>query len=595
VTTDPKALVERAWDELDITGAMRDLARLTRFDRYQASDGISAAARFVADRAGAAGLAGVEIRRIPADGRRLFGTYEAPQPWTPRTATLSVSGGTCAVAYPADPLSLALHSVSTPDGGVTAPLVPADSGSLSGAVVLLAAYPSPPVLARLVAGGAIGFAAAVRPDTGAAGRIELPAGTPLFGFSLTADQYAHLSRAASAGRDVVARVVVDTAPATMPVVTAYIPGTSRAPEILVTAHLCHPAPSAGDNASGVAAALAAGEWLARQHLYQPVRFVWGPEFAGLAAYAAAMRRPSIRAGIEFAVNLDMVGQDPAICGGPLTVERTPGHAPHPVDAVVDYCLRTLPAQQRSYSGAVGCDNWTYRSTPFVGASDHAILADRAVGVPAVQIGHWPDRYNHSSADTIDKIDPQELRRAATVVAATVAAFAVTADRAAITAIAARHAVAELAACLPDPGAPPSSPAGWIDPGAADQRAYRIQRCVQRSAGSAYHEMVVAVAAQIGTGAEPDHDGPVLKRTWPGPFNLRGLLAAAPPEHRGALEALLAERGRGYALIMALAQAIDGATPWSQVVVRAAHEAELPMEHAFADTVREALLAAGWVA
>lgn len=566
---DPRSLVEAAWAELDIAGAMSDLTRLTRFDRYQASDGIAAAARFVADRAAAVGLADVEILRYPADGRVVWGTFEAPMPWTPRAASLSVVGGTKAVRYPDDPLSLALHSASTPDGGATAPLRLADAGDVSGAVVLLAAYPAPAVLERLIERRAIGFAAAVRPDTGAAGRIELPAGTPLFGFSLTADQYAHLARAASAGRDVVVRVVADTGTTTMPVVTARTPGSLTGQEILITAHLCHPAPSAGDNASGVAAALAVGGWLARLRPRQAVRFVWGPEFTGLAAYAATMPQT------EFAVNLDMVGQDPRICGGPLTVERTPGYLPHPVNAVVDYCLRSLPPAQRSYSGAVGCDTWTYRVTPFVGASDHAILADRAVGVPAIQIGHWPDRYNHSSADTIDKIDPQELRRAATATAATVAAFALTGDRTAIDAIAARHALATLAERLPDPGAPPSSPDGWIDPHAGDQAAYRLTR----SLGWAYNE----------------GSGPVLKRIWPGAFNLRALLAAAPPDHRRALEGLLAERGRGYALIMALAQAIDGSTPWSQVVVRAAHEAELPIEYAFADVVREALLAAGWAA
>lgn len=561
-----KALVERAWAELDVSGAMTNLARLTQFDRYQASDGIAAAARFVADRAQAAGLADVEVRRFPADGRVLFGTYEAPLPWTPRSATLAVSGGTCVVSYPEDAFGLALHSPSTPDGGITAPLVHDEDHGGGPAIVLLTAYPTAVVLQRLAERGAVGFAAAVRRDTGAAGRIELPAGTPLFGFSLTGDQYARLSRAASAGRQAVARIAVDTSPATFPVVTARTPhGIGQ--EILVTAHLCHPAPSAGDNASGVAAALAIGGWLTGLDLARPVRFVWGPEFTGLAAYAAtAARMP------EFAINLDMVGQNPVLCGGPLTVERTPGYLPHPVDAVVEYCLRSLPAAQRSYSGAVGCDNWTYRSTPFVGASDHAILADRAVGVPAVQIGHWPDRFNHSSADTIDKIDPQELRRAATIAAATVAAFARSGDRAAIDAIAARHALATIAERLPDPGAPATSPDGWIDPHAQDQAGYRLMR----SGRWAYN-------------------GGVVKRVWPGPFNLRALLAAAPPDHRRALEGLLAERGRGYALIMALAQAIDGGTPWPHVVVRAAHEAELPIEYAFADTVREALYAAGWIA
>lgn len=556
---DPRALVEQAWAELDIGAAMADLARLTEFDRYQASDGIAAAARFVADRAQAVGLADVEILEFPADGSVLWGTYEAPMPWTPRSASLGVAGGTTVVDYPADAFGLALHSASVPLGRAPLTMSPR-----AGAIVLVDGYPN---IGELVASRAVGFAAAVRPDTGAAGRIELPPRTPLAGFSLTAAQYAHLSRAAAAQRDAVVRVDVDTSPRTFPVVTARTPGRGEGPEILVVAHLCHPAPSAGDNASGVAATLAIGGWLARQGMARRVRFVWGPEFTGLAAWAS--RQATMP---EFAINLDMVGQNPALCGGPLIVERTPSYARHPVDAVVEYCLRSLPQSQRSYSGAVGCDTFVYKATPFVGASDHALLADRAVGVPAVQIGHWPDRFNHSSADTLDKIDPVELRRAATAVAATVAAFASTGDRTAIDAIAARHDLHARADCLPDPGAPATSPDGWIDPHAGDQAANRLTAWT----GWAYHE-----------------NG--LKRMWPGPFNLRALLAACPDEPRRELESLLAERGRGYALIMALAQAIDGATPWPQVVVRAAHEAGLPISYAFADTVREALTASGWAA
>jgi len=67
-------------------------------------------------------------------------------------------------------------------------------------------------------------------------------------------------------------------------------------EVLVVAHLCHPQPSANDNASGAAAALEAARVLqtliAGGHLPPPrrsIRFLWLPEFTGSQAYLAGAR------------------------------------------------------------------------------------------------------------------------------------------------------------------------------------------------------------------------------------------------------------------------------------------------------------------
>ncbi|MFD2350428.1 hypothetical protein ACFSTC_15525 [Nonomuraea ferruginea] len=150
-----------------------------------------------------------------------------------------------------------------------------------------------------------------------------------------------------------------------------------------------------------------------------IRFVWGPEFTGMAAYLHDVAaRPPVAA-----VNVDMAGQDQRRCGGPLIVERSPDHLPGFVNALTEHVVAALPQAARSYSGAVACDTWAWRATPFVGASDHSLLVDASIGCPTVSLGHWPDRFNHSAADTLDKLDPAELRRTATVAGAVAAVLA----------------------------------------------------------------------------------------------------------------------------------------------------------------------------
>ncbi|MBC8262914.1 MAG: DUF4910 domain-containing protein, partial [Anaerolineales bacterium] len=76
------------------------------------------------------------------------------------------------------------------------------------------------------------------------------------------------------------------------VVSALIPGETSE-EVVIVAHLCHPRPSANDNASGSAAALEIARTLQRLvdegKLSQPkrgIRFLWVPEMTGTYAYLA---------------------------------------------------------------------------------------------------------------------------------------------------------------------------------------------------------------------------------------------------------------------------------------------------------------------
>ncbi|QMU77874.1 DUF4910 domain-containing protein [Streptacidiphilus sp. PB12-B1b] len=605
------ALVGRVHREIDAEEAMRRVARLVAWDRYQGSAGIAAAADYVAGEAERVGLTGVEVLSFPADGRTAWWTFTSPAPWTPRAARLWVAGRPPLVRYPEQPYALAAGSAAA-DG--EAPLaLPQEPGWKPGAVVLLgsAAELGPELFARMRQERAAGFCVVTHPDRDdQVGRVELPPGTGLFGFSVRPGQLAGLRAAHRRGEPVRVLVELDPGPGRMPVVVARTP-SGDGPGCLLAAHLCHPAPSANDNASGVAAALAAGQVLAGRELRRPVRFVWGPEFTGLAAWTHRAVEQGAWPLPMMAVNLDMVGEDQRRCGGPLIVEHGPEYLPHFAGALVEACVRALPPAARSYSGAVDCDVWAWRATPFVGASDHAVLADRAIGCPSVQLGHWPDRFNHSSADTLDKVDPQELRRAAAV-AASAALVAAQADGAAAGGIAdllVRWTAERMTACLPptaDRHAAARLTRRWqygrdalrtlaplgADAAQLDARAARLDD-LHRALSAAWPDRPHTGAdAEAHAGADA---GPALCRAWPGPFNLRALLGAVAPEDRNwLLRESAADRGRFYACAMALAQSVDGSADAAAVVRAAELDSGLDQAPGFGPRFLAAMVRAGWL-
>ncbi|MCP9491658.1 MAG: DUF4910 domain-containing protein [Solirubrobacteraceae bacterium MAG38_C4-C5] len=404
-------LVGEALTQVDAEAALADIIELAALDRYQASVGINRAALHVADRARSVGLHDVSLTTFEADGQAHWWDFAAPVAWTPTVARLQTASCGFELDHAVSPFLLATHSASTARGGRTLRLVTESTlrtdDALHDALVLVPSRDwrrTAPV--ELESLGAAGFATDGNSRQGATGRIELAPESSLFGFSVSPQTMSTLLSLHDVGGSVHVDVQVDRR-SRMPIVTAMLPAkVSGAPEVWLIAHLCHPRPSANDNASGVAALIGTADILARQRREMrelALRFVWAPEFCGTAAALHGTVSP----GVAFAVNLDMVGQDQATRDSPLCVEVNPAGTSEPLAALADAALAEVFEQTSDAPG-----RWTRRAP--TGTSDHALFATLC---PAIALCHGSDPHNHSSADTAEKLSLVELRRA---MAATVA-------------------------------------------------------------------------------------------------------------------------------------------------------------------------------
>ncbi len=198
------------------------------------------------------------------------------------------------------------------------------------------------------------------------------------------------------------------------VVSALIPGETGQ-EVVIVAHLCHPKPSANDNASGSAAALEIARTLQKlvddgklTQSKRGIRFLWVPEMTGTYAYLATHEDEIKR--MVAGLNLDMVGQDQELCGSSFLIERPPQAMPSFAPDLLERLREELLGETAALGGTGEYALFRHAVIPFSGGSDHYILSDPSVGVPTPMIIQWPDKFYHTSQDTPDKVDPAMLSR-----------------------------------------------------------------------------------------------------------------------------------------------------------------------------------------
>ncbi|MBM3291355.1 DUF4910 domain-containing protein [Candidatus Bathyarchaeota archaeon] len=192
-------------------------------------------------------------------------------------------------------------------------------------------------------------------------------------------------------------------------------------EVTVVAHICHPQPSANDNASGSGAAMEAARALNKLitsgELDRPkrkIRFTLVPEIAG--SYPWLVENERRLSELIAAINLDMVGENQILCGGPLIMERTPEASASYVNTLLEVIYDEVKKEVKNLSGSASYPLFKHVVTPYSGGSDHGLYSDPSVGIPCPMIIQWPDKFYHTSFDTLDKVDPEMLRKVALITA-----------------------------------------------------------------------------------------------------------------------------------------------------------------------------------
>ena len=275
----------------------------------------------------------------------------------------------------------------------------------------------------------------------------------VFGWSISPRVGQELAQRLGQGTKVTLRSVVksETFPGEMETVRAMIPGDgSSTQEIAVSAHLYegYVKQGANDDASGCTLALEMGRAYLRLieqgKLPRPKRnihFLWVPEISGTTAWLN--KHQDVRGRLIADLNFDMEGLGLRLTGGTWVMHRTPDTFPTFLNDVGESVMRWVAETNRERVRYRGLG---YRFTlpivaptgsmdPFwitidkhYGASDHVVYLNN--GIPSLMFITWPDMYYHSSADTPDKLDPTQFKRAGVVGTACMSLLASADDEAA---------------------------------------------------------------------------------------------------------------------------------------------------------------------
>jgi aminopeptidase YwaD len=437
-------------NEVSGAAAKNLVARISQWHRIQASPMYREAAEWVHTTLQGWGLAS-EIERFPAREGALAWGEPMFQEWWCDTATLHLLERGDATRKLADyrvaPLSLMPRS-SSADGEYEVVAIeggdrPEDYAGLDvrGKLVLTRQMPMSAhhlAIERFGAAGLIFDGMRSIPEVCPPGDLQddiqyaswwwWGGETRAFGFAVSPRIGAELRRiVARRGEPLRARALVRShfADGSIETVSALIPGATDE-QVLIIGHLCHPAPFANDNASGAAAVMEAARALhmliAGGALPRPkrgIRFLWMPEMTGTYAYLAAHEAdlPRTVAGL----NLDMVGEDQEQTDSSWLLIRGSDALPSFAEPLLEALREGYFGQAHSFSGQGDFPLFRHAVVPFSNGSDHYILGDPSVGIPSPMLIQWPDRFYHTTADTIEKVSPASLARSAAL-AATYAYF-----------------------------------------------------------------------------------------------------------------------------------------------------------------------------
>ena len=424
--------------------AKEDVAAIIGHHRIQASPGYRAAAHYVLEELRKAGLEAA-IESYPANYKTAFWQNSSFEEWEAHSATLHLIEPEARKLADYREMKLALIQRSTPFSGEAEVVLLADGTKASdyegldvaGKIVLTKADVERVRQLAVEQFGAMGI---IFDGMSSAPPVREPLDLldarqyssfwwtgqekQCFGFVLTPRQGLWLRDLLQSGQKVKVHAEVKARfyEGEMEVVTAVIPGHHADESVIIVSHLCHPQPSANDNATGVAANLEAARTLQKLinngDLPTPrrsIRFLWMPEMTG--SYAYLSRQEAEISQMIAGLNLDMVGADQSQTGSVMLLERPPDAAASFVPDLLEKLREELSHEAKSHTGLSSFPLYRHATTPFSGGSDHYIFSDPTVGVPMAMIIQWPDKFYHTSADTLEKVDPVSLARSGSLAAA----------------------------------------------------------------------------------------------------------------------------------------------------------------------------------
>jgi aminopeptidase YwaD len=421
--------------------AFANVIAISQFHRIQASPGFRKAAEYCVD-CMLETSPNSEVIHYPAESGVKFWHYPSFQEWSGKRAVLKILSPKNLAGKFADfeecPISLIQRSKATPRKGMTTQLVYVGEGKKAsdyrdakGKLAICDSHCPHDVYEAAREGGALGIVLyrqrplePLRKGFGVQGIRQYNSfwnqQKDLLGFVLTPDDgeriVSYLTSPESRRRPIKVWALVEGQryPGTLEVVTSLIPGEIPK-EIIVVAHLCHPRPSAGDNASGVAALLEThrvlGTLIEKRILPRPrygIRFLLVPEMTGTFAFLS--RERVVRKRLLVGLNLDMVGQKQEVTGSTLCIESPPLSSSSFTPYLLEEAVRAAFKQGCNPGSTEDLFSIKMQPTSFSGGSDHSILSDPTIGVPTPMLIQWPDKYYHTSGDTPDKVSSDVLER-----------------------------------------------------------------------------------------------------------------------------------------------------------------------------------------
>jgi hypothetical protein len=453
-----RAETELLAQEISGAAAKRTITELSLHHRMRGSAGYNEAAELIRQRLQRYGLSGVEIIRLPADGKIFYGTQRSRPAWNGRFAELwerRQEGGRWSdavrIASWADqPISLAQDSVS---GRADVQLIDVGAGTsaadyggkdVRGKLVLTSSQPEAVAKLAVTERGAAGIVSWAQNQRSAWwgedeslvrwGHLSTWEDAT-FAFMVSPAQARAWQARLAKGETVRLRAEVNAGRSAgeYRIPTAIIPGRDRSKEILFSCHLDHPSPGANDNASGCSGILEVARSLnrliAEKKLPQPertIRFIWPCEIECTISLLVA--RPEFAKRTLATIHLDMIGGNTEITKGNLKVEGSPPSLPSFVSDVGFTIARWVDAQASAYAdnGAAAFPLIDAEGTKqplrariggFSEGSDHQVWAEGSWRIPVIYLADWPDIYIHTNKDVPGNIDATKLKRAIFIAAA----------------------------------------------------------------------------------------------------------------------------------------------------------------------------------